>query len=113
MSDDTKKAHSKSTDNRLLLLDEDDNILGVARPIRAGEAIPIEGEYVRLDRNAGIGFKIARRQINKGDEIKKYGAVIGTASSDISMGQLVHVHNTTSNYLANTVLAGTERDNKS
>ncbi len=54
-----------STDNRLLLLDEDDNILGVARPIRAGEAIPIDGEYVRLDRNAGIGFKIARKPIKK------------------------------------------------
>lgn len=102
-----------STDNRLLLLDEDDNILGVARPIRAGEAIPIDGEYVRLDRNAGIGFKIARKPIKKGEAIKKYGAVIGTASSNISVGHLVHVHNTESNYLANTVLAGTEGDNNS
>ncbi len=96
----------KITDNRLILLDEQDNILGVARPIRAGEAIPVNGEYVRLDRNAGIGFKVARQEIKKGDSIVKYGAVIGTASVDIAVGQLVHVHNMNSNYLANTELAG-------
>ena len=100
------------TDNRLLLLDDDDNILGVARPIRAGETIPVNGEYVRLDRNAGIGFKIARNLIKEGDSIKKYGAIIGTASADINVGQLVHVHNMKSNYLANTELAGTGGEKK-
>lgn len=112
MSESETGKPSTKTDNRLLLLDDDDNVLGVARPIRAGEAIPIDGQYVRLDRMAGIGFKIARNQIKKGESIKKYGAIIGVASEDIGVGQLVHVHNTKSNYMANTLVTGTSGDPK-
>ncbi|MFT6656946.1 MAG: hypothetical protein ACJAZW_000090 [Maritalea sp.] len=110
MSQSETGNQSPKTDNRLLLLDPNDNVLGVARSIRAGEAFPIEGQYVRLDRPAGIGFKVARIAIRKGDSIKKYGAVIGVASADIGMGQLVHVHNTQSNYMANTLVTGTIGD---
>lgn len=112
MSNGREKS-SSTIDNRLLLLDTTDNVLGVARPIRAGEVVLIEGIEAKLDRNAGIGFKLARRPILKGELILKYGAVIGLASVDINVGELVHVHNTQSRYMANTVKTGEPRGSQS
>jgi altronate dehydratase small subunit len=40
-----------------------------------------------------FGFKIALTDISRGAHVIKYGESIGVASSDIQMGQLVHVHN--------------------
>lgn len=97
-------------DPRLILLDPNDNVLGVARPIRAGEMLNIEGELVQLDQQAGMGFKIAARPISKGEQILKYGAVIGVATHNITKGHLVHVHNIESTYMANTVTTGTRKE---
>jgi hypothetical protein len=97
-------------DPRLILLDPNDNIFGVARPIRAGEMLMIDGELVQLDQQAGMGFKIAARNIEQGEHILKYGAVIGVANQHITKGQLVHVHNIESTYMANTVTTGTRKE---
>lgn len=43
------------------------------------------------------GHKIAVKQIRKGDQVLKYGQVIGNASQDIGLGDHVHVHNVMSN----------------
>jgi altronate dehydratase small subunit len=40
-----------------------------------------------------FGHKFAVRPIKKGDEILKYGEVIGKAIRDIEEGEHVHVHN--------------------
>ena len=37
--------------------------------------------------------KIAVRAVKKGEEIYKYGAVIGVAAEDIEEGSHIHVHN--------------------
>ncbi|MGJ8527235.1 UxaA family hydrolase [Maritalea sp.] len=113
MNDGADQGQKNALDKRLLLLDAADNVLGVARPIRAGDAVLIEGVEATLDRNAGIGFKLARRSIHKGEHVVKYGAVIGLASADIEVGQLVHVHNTQSQYMANTVTTGAPRETQS
>lgn len=39
------------------------------------------------------GFKVCTREMRKGQDVVKYGHVIGKASQDICVGQLVHVHN--------------------
>ncbi len=113
MIDGADESKKMRTDNRLLLLDQADNVLGVARPIRAGEVVLIDGVEAMLDRNAGIGFKLARRSILEGELVRKYGAVIGLASADIKAGHLVHVHNTKSQYMANTVKTGEPRESQS
>lgn len=112
MTDGNTQSSPSATDGRLLLLDMADNVFGVARPISAGESYRIAGKTVTLDRLAGIGFKVARAPIDKGQTILKYGASIGVASQDIAVGQLVHVHNLQSNYLPNTVVAGTQGEPK-
>lgn len=40
-----------------------------------------------------LGHKLAIQAINKGEDIIEYGVVIGLATSDIAVGQAVHVHN--------------------
>ena len=40
-----------------------------------------------------FGHKFAVKSIKQGDEILKYGEVIGVATRDISLGEHVHVHN--------------------
>lgn len=40
-----------------------------------------------------VGHKIALRDISQGDQIRKYGEVIGVATRPIGIGECVHVHN--------------------
>ena len=40
-----------------------------------------------------FGHKIALTTLEKGDEVRKYGEVIGLATQKIAKGQHVHVHN--------------------
>lgn len=46
-----------------------------------------------------VGFKIAACPISAGTKVIKYGAVIGTATCDITPGEVVHMHNLASDYL--------------
>ncbi len=43
--------------------------------------------------NLEFGHKVAIRDIRSGEPIIKYGVPIGVATSDISSGMHVHVHN--------------------
>jgi hypothetical protein len=61
---------------------------GIAR-VRAGDAI----EPLELRGAIQIGHKAARRDLSRGTAIRKYGAVIGEATADITAGEHVHVHN--------------------
>lgn len=41
-----------------------------------------------------LGHKIALKDIAEGDDVVKYGEVIGRASTNITVGNHLHVHNT-------------------
>ena len=66
-------------------LEATDNVATALRPLKADEKDVAE----QIPR----GHKIALSDIHKGDEIIKYGQLIGYASQDIQRGQHVHVHN--------------------
>lgn len=86
-------------DERTLLLSPHDNIVVALKDLEAGVTLWFgEGGCV-LDRPAPTGFKIARRDIARGEKILKYGAEIGSAVADIEAGQVVHIHNMKSDYL--------------
>jgi len=89
----------ENSDRRLVLLSPDDNCLVVASGLREGDTVTIEGEQVTVARTIGVGHKLARRAISAGEKILKYGAVIGTATTDIGRGEHVHTHNLESDYL--------------
>ncbi|MGF6952242.1 altronate dehydratase small subunit [Neobacillus sp. B4I6] len=67
------------------------------------ESVP-EGSYVKvtcqgksfdieIKEKIEFGHKFAVKPISKGEDILKYGAVIGSATTDISTGEHVHIHN--------------------
>ena len=92
------------TDPRLLLLDARDNVLVLTKGIAAGDAVVIDDAEHRVSADLPLGHKIARRTIQSGEEILKYGAPIGVATGDIEAGGHVHVHNVRSNYTPTYVL---------
>lgn len=86
-------------DPRLLLLHPDDNVLVLIRTIDAGENYLVNGQAFRAHRTLGLGHKIARRGLEAGEKILKYGVPIGSATVQIQTGDHVHLHNLRSDYL--------------
>ena len=80
-----------------VIMDENDNVGIIKQAASKGQKIgPIrEGgeEVIELKEDIPFGFKIAVRDIQKGEEILKFGHAIGIASVPIGKGEMVHVHN--------------------
>lgn len=87
------------TDPRLLRLSLEDNVFAAARPFEAGETIVIAGQRATVTERIPTGFKVAAQAIRAGEKILKWGAPIGSATRDIAIGEIVHVHNMKSDYL--------------
>ena len=68
-----------------------DNVLVALENVRKGESS--EKFSVTAQEDISFGHKIALREIKTGEDIVKYGCVIGTAVSDIQPGEWVHTHN--------------------
>jgi hypothetical protein len=81
------------------LLSPEDNCVVVAQSLERGDSVTIDGAAVVVAKAIGVGHKLARRAIAKGEKVLKYGAVIGTASAPIARGGHVHTHNLQSDYL--------------
>ena len=81
---------------RALVLHPDDNVATLIDAGRAADLVQLTGEMTaRLELLADIpfGHKCAIRAIAKGDEIRKYGQIVGRATAQIRTGDHVHVHN--------------------
>ncbi len=89
-----------TTDTRLLLLSDADNVLVARATIEAGEPVMVSGIPVTMPARIIMGHKLARRTIPAGALVLKYGAPIGTATRDIAIGEHVHLNNLKSNYTA-------------
>ncbi len=92
------------TDQRLLLLSPHDNVLVLREAIGSGEKIVINGFGITIQSHIGIGHKLAAAAIPSGKKVLKYGAPIGSVTSDIAIGDHVHVHNMKSDYTPTYVL---------
>jgi altronate hydrolase len=79
----------------ILRLHADDNIAIAKCTIRAGTVVEIEAgtSPLTVGETVEIGHKVARLPIPQGAPVRKYGQIIGFASSDIWPGQWVHTHN--------------------
>lgn len=87
------------TDGRLLFLNPKDNVCTAIAPILSGTTLLIEGNTVLINQNIPLGFKIAGCNIDNRESIIKYGVSIGSATRNIVLGELVHLHNMKSDYL--------------
>jgi len=86
-------------------LDDKDNVATVTDDVSKGEQVEVlspMGEVI-LDvkpvEDIMFGHKLALRKLGEGEEIVKYGEVIGVASKPISVGEWVHTHNAESGRL--------------
>ena len=90
---------------KAIKMDERDNVATALEGIVAGddvEVISSKQEIVQrltVRDSLPLGHKIALANIPEGAVVTKYGASIGKASRDISVGDYVHIHNVRSNRL--------------
>jgi len=85
---------------QLLLLHPSDNILIVVQPLRAGDAVVINGVEHVVAQTLTIGHKVARSALPEGTQIIRYGAPIGSLIAPVVTGDHVHLHNLKSDYIA-------------
>lgn len=91
---------SSETDSRLLLLSPADNVLVACTALTAGSVIAIDGRTVTLAEDIAMAHKIARRDLAAGIAVIKYGAAIGSTTTEVARGRHVHLHNMKSDYIA-------------
>ena len=94
----------KTDDSGVLHLASGDNIAVATAELPAGTTIVIAGTPVTLLSAVEIGHKFAVRAIKSGERVVKYGAPIGSASTDIAPGEYVHIHNLSSDYMPSYTL---------
>jgi altronate hydrolase len=79
--------------NKLLFLNENDNIAVALEDLNIGMHISQNGFEIDVKNLIPRGHKIASKSIYKNDGIIKYGERMGHATSDIQVGEHVHTHN--------------------
>jgi len=84
---------------QIILLHPDDNILVCISHIHAGDLIDIDGQRLFMAKDIDIGHKLARRALNIGDKVYRYGAPIGSMTQAVACGEHVHMHNLRSDYI--------------
>ncbi|SHN26854.1 UxaA family hydrolase [Gracilibacillus kekensis] len=80
-----------------LIMHLNDNVATAVDDLAAGADAKVKienkNQTIELINDIRFGHKFALSDINKGEEIKKYGESIGVAITDIKQGEHVHVHN--------------------
>jgi altronate dehydratase small subunit len=83
--------------HKTIMMKPQDKVAIALSNIAKGTAITVtcqdQSFSVELLDGIEFGHKFAVVSINKGEDILKYGEVIGAASRDIIPGEHVHVHN--------------------
>ncbi len=82
---------------RALIMQPNDNVATALEEIQGGDDVAAafgkESRTIRAAEAVPFGFKIALQDIPQGELIRKYGEVIGRASTAIARGTMVHIHN--------------------
>ena len=74
-----------------------DSVAVALQPLRRGEQIVLPSTAVTLQEDIPLGHKFALRDIDAGENIIKYGTIIGHAMAPIKAGEHVHTHNMKTN----------------
>lgn len=82
---------------KFLKINEKDNVIVALSDIVKGEVLSVDGKNITIKQDIKKGHKIAINEIEKDNDVIKYGFPIGHASENIEVGQWVHTHNTKTN----------------
>ena len=91
--------HTPAQDTVLLLMSPEDNCLIARLELKAGATVAIDGQAVTLAQDVHLGHKVARRDLRPGDQVLRYGAIIGVATAPVAIGAHIHTHNLESCYI--------------
>lgn len=78
---------------RGIRIDPADNVGIVLEHVKPGDELSIDGLLITAKEAIDLPHKIALTDIAEGENVIKYGSVIGYATQPIEKGQHVHVHN--------------------
>lgn len=82
-----------TAENSAILLHPSDNVVVARVPLSPGQTLSIDGLPLNVRDAIPAGHKAALRAVRAGEEVVRYGQVIGRASADVSPGEHVHTHN--------------------
>lgn len=79
----------------IFVLNTKDNVGCALKDIDSKEniSLALNKETIAIKEKIPFGFKVSIKEIKKGEDIVKYGEVIGKATKNILPGELVHTHN--------------------
>lgn len=82
--------------NMAVVINKLDNVATSITNIEAGSTVSVKSGSeieVKMRQSVPFGHKFALKRIKKGENIIKYGSVIGRATKAIEKGDHVHIHN--------------------
>jgi altronate dehydratase small subunit len=86
-----------SNELRAIVINEKDNVATLIADVKTGDPVIVrigdKEEKMTVTQDIKFGHKFAVKSIDAGDEIIKYGEVIGRATNPIAVGEHVHIHN--------------------
>ena len=88
-----KVVKTSKNEKRMLIMDPNDNVGVMLEDIRANDSATFERITLPAREEIEFAHKITLVDIAKGEDIIKYGEVIGYALTDIPKGSWVHIHN--------------------
>jgi altronate hydrolase len=77
----------------LIHITDVDDVAVAVRALVPGERLDVDGETIVVGAEIPAGHKVAIRDIDAGETIRKYGVPIGAATEGIKRGAWVHSHN--------------------
>ena len=80
-----------NSDRNTIQLHNSDNVVIALRDLAVGKPLPEIAGILAVD--VKRGHKIASSAISSGQNVVRYGQIIGVASKDIRIGEHVHIHN--------------------
>ena len=83
----------------VLLMAAADNCVIARTALKNGQQVLIDDVAVALFQDIDIGHKVARRALAVGDKVLRYGAIIGSVTQPIAIGEHIHTHNLESDYI--------------
>ena len=82
---------------KAIVMDSRDNVATLLTDVDANDVVQVmvgdKTTKTKVQEKIQFGHKFAMETISKGQNVVKYGEVIGQATRDIGEGQHVHVHN--------------------
>ncbi len=83
--------------NNAIIANSKDNVATIVQELKTGEMLSVKGNdgeiSFEISQDVPCFHKVALVDIKKGEDVFKYGEVIGAALEDIKKGEHVHVHN--------------------